>query len=94
MTAEAWANSATEAGFSMLMSVAAMRSAAPEARVGLLQLLLKAGAVATKSDDDGYTALHWAAAIGTHDVIRPLVEAGKYTQAIPSFASRCMGLCV
>ena len=85
LTQQWWANTATEAGFSMLMSVAAMRSAAPEARVGLLQLLLKAGAEATKSDDDGYTALHWAAAIGTRDVMRPLV---RLTSRFPLISAR------
>jgi hypothetical protein len=49
----------------VLMSVAGLPRTIPsESRVGLLQLLLKSGAEAPKADDDGYTALHWAAAIG------------------------------
>lgn len=72
-----WVNMENETGFSMLMSVAGLARATPrESRVGLLQLLLKSGAEATKADDDGYTALHWAAAIGSMDVMAPLVEAG------------------
>ncbi len=34
------------------------------------------GAEACAADEDGYTALHWAAAIGTPDVMPRLAAAG------------------
>eukprot|EP01043_Picozoa_sp_COSAG02_P054172 COSAG02_NODE_6091_length_3809_cov_10.668733_3_plen_107_part_00 len=58
----------------VLMSVAGLPRTIPsESRVGLLQLLLKSGAEASKADDDGYTALHWAAAIGACKHLAPAV---------------------
>jgi hypothetical protein len=56
------------------MSVAGLpRTTSSESRVGLLQLLLKSGADASKADDDGYTALHWAAAIGAQKRLASVV---------------------
>lgn len=58
--------------FTMLMSAAALLPARPE----LCRLLLTSGARPSDVDENGYSALHWAAAVGSVDALAPLVEGG------------------
>eukprot|EP01048_Picozoa_sp_COSAG05_P008259 COSAG05_NODE_621_length_8305_cov_3.479283_8_plen_505_part_00 len=73
-TRESWVNSIPS--FTMLMQAAALRTASEEVRVGLTRLLITNGAHVNEVDSDGYSALHWSAAVGTADVMELLVTEG------------------
>ena len=62
-----------EHGFTPLHNAAALTNG--EARVGLVNLLLRYGADLQRRDNEGYTCLHWAAACGHADVIDAMVTA-------------------
>ena len=50
----------------------------------IVDLLLEAGAAVDKSDDDGFTPLHWAARKGYTRLVRTLVETGKASTNVRS----------
>lgn len=63
-----------EHGFSPLHNAAALEK--PTARAALVELLLSHAADACRADNEGYTCLHWAAALGHRDVVPVLLSAG------------------
>ncbi len=48
-------------------------------------MLIKGGANVHEKDNDGMTALHWAAVAHRPDVIKPLIEGGAEVNAVDRF---------
>ena len=66
-----WANTADEQGFTLLMEAVALEKLEDSATT--MRVLLKYGANASAADEDGYTALHWAAACDNEVAVSILV---------------------
>jgi ankyrin len=73
-TRRLWANTTDEQGFTLLMEAVALSEVENSAVV--IKVLLEHGANVRASDEDGYTALHWAAACDNQVAVPVLVEAG------------------
>ena len=70
-----WANTADEHGFTLLMEGVALEKLPESAAV--CRVLLSHGADASASDEDDYTALHWAAACDNEVAVALLVSEAK-----------------
>ena len=74
----------TGGGFTPLMTAAVLASESDS--VAIIRILIGAGAVVGTRDDDGKTALHWAAMVGGAARIRELCSSGAAINA------RCLKL--
>jgi ankyrin repeat protein len=72
-------NQADSGGFYPLHSAASLKNSKPAGSHGVTEitrLLVRAGAVVSKPDLKGNTALHWAARIGNDDTAQKLIMEG------------------
>jgi hypothetical protein len=70
-----WANTVDEQGFTLLMEAVALEKLEDSAKT--MRVLLKHGANASVADEDGYTALHWAAACDNEVAVAILVAEAR-----------------
>lgn len=77
-----WANTVDEQGFTLLMEAVALEKLEDSAKT--MRVLLKHGANASAADEDGYSALHWAAACDNEVAVSILVA-----EAHVDINSRC-----
>jgi hypothetical protein len=70
-----WAGTMDEQGFTLLMEAVVLEKKATR-RLEICTLLLEKGANASAIDEDGYSALHWAAACDGAVLVPLLVKAG------------------
>lgn len=77
-----WANTVDEQGFTLLMEAVALEKLEDSAKT--MRVLLNYGANASVADEDGYTALHWAAACDNEVAVSILVA-----EAQVNINSRC-----
>ena len=70
-----WANTVDEQGFTLLMEAVALETLDDSAKT--MRVLLEHGANAAVADEDGYTALHWAAACDNEVAVAVLVKEAR-----------------
>jgi acetoin utilization deacetylase AcuC-like enzyme len=70
-----WANTVDEQGFTLLMEAVALENLENSAET--MRVLLHNGANASVADEDGYTALHWAAACDNEVAVSILVAEAR-----------------